>query len=108
MRSNLRKTIFILLALSLLTAVSGVGADGNAVPAIIPKPASMQVKPGKLVLAAGSRIDLQSNDKHARRVAEYLSRLLSSALGGPVPVQAVTSNGLLRGARQEAGRMAGR
>jgi hexosaminidase len=98
MQSNLHKTFFILLALSLLTSASGVGADGNTVPAIIPKPAKMEVKPGVFVLAAGSKIDLQSNDRHSRWIADYLSKLLSSALGGPVPVQLATSNGPLRSA----------
>ena len=98
MPSNPRKSLLILFVLILLITHPGLGADSNAAPAIIPKPAEMEVKPGAFVLAPGCKIDLQSNDRHARWVADDLSKLLSNALGRPVPVHVAKNNRPLRAA----------
>ena len=79
------ETLFLLFVLSLLITISGHGADRAAVPAIIPKPANMEVKGGAFRLAPQTRIYVLSNDGGARSVGEYLSKLISGALGRNVP-----------------------
>lgn len=73
------------MAVNLLIAVSGHGAAGNKAPAIIPKPAHMQVKHGTFPLTPGTKILVLSDDGGARWVGEYLSKFVSGALGSPVP-----------------------
>jgi len=92
LQTNLHRTYFIFLALSLLITASGAGADANTALAIIPKPAKMEAKPGVFVLAPGSEIYLRSNDRNARWVADNLSKLLTNALGGPLPVHVAKSD----------------
>ncbi|MGD1103824.1 MAG: beta-N-acetylhexosaminidase [Terriglobia bacterium] len=85
MQTNLHKTLFFLFAISLLITVSGVGADGNTAPAIIPRPVHMEVERGTFPLAPRTKIFVLSDDSGARWVGEYLAKLVSGALGSPVP-----------------------
>ncbi len=85
MQSNMHKTLFILFALGLLIAASSVRANAKTAAAIIPKPAKMEVKIGAFPLAPGTQIFVLSDDCGARWVGEYLSKLVSPAVGDPVP-----------------------
>jgi hexosaminidase len=88
------KTLFFLFALSLLIAISGLGADRSAAPAIIPKPANMEAKSGAFRLAPQTRIYVLSNEDGARWVGEYLSKLVSDALGSPLRTH-INSNAIV-------------
>jgi hexosaminidase len=86
MQSRPCKTVFSLFAVSLLITVSGFSADNPATPAIVPKPVHMEVKSGAFSLTTGTHIYVLSNDAGARWAGEYLSTLISVALGSPVRV----------------------
>ena len=83
----------ILLAIGLLAAVRGVRADGRASPAIIPKPAQLEVKAGAFHLDSATQIFVLSSDGGARWVGEYVATLLSDALGTSIRAQ-IDPNGV--------------
>jgi len=86
------------MGLLLFPAGSAVCAQPPRAPAIIPKPAQMKVNRGTFTLAPGTKILVRSDDAYAHRVGEYLSKFISGAVGGPLPVHDAPSSSVDRGA----------
>ena len=79
-----QKVPILLLAESLLIFSSVFGAGRSAVPAIIPKPAQMDVKGAAYRLDSTTQVFVMTGDATAAWVGEYLAKMLSDALGKPV------------------------
>jgi hexosaminidase len=94
MQSNPDKTLFICFALNLLITAFTARANANAAPAIIPKPAHMEAKRGAYHLDPRTQIFVLSDDAGARWVGEYLSKLVSTALGSPIRTH-INSNAIV-------------
>ncbi|HEU4902787.1 MAG TPA: family 20 glycosylhydrolase [Flavisolibacter sp.] len=65
-------------------------ADAQTNPvafSLIPVPVSLQVGKGYFLLNKATAIKLSGNDRDVRRVADFLSRKLSTATGFPLPVK---------------------
>ena len=84
MQITSRRPSSILAALLLLVAAPALHAQSRPEPAIIPRPAHLEVTAGSFALGAETRIYVQSEDIEARWVGDYLSKLLSHAIGAPV------------------------
>ena len=87
MQSFAHKSAIFLFALTMLIDISGLGADTNPAPAIIPKPAHMALKGEAFYLNPATQIFVLSRDARARWTGEYLSKLVTDALGSPVHAQ---------------------
>ena len=85
------KTTFVLFALIQLISFSGFATGAHSAPAIIPKPAQMEVKGGTFRFDSHTQIFVLTDDPGARWVGEYLSELLTRALGSPVPAHTFPS-----------------
>jgi hexosaminidase len=86
MQSYQRTALSLLFTVCLLTTVVGPGAGGSTQPAIIPKPAHLEARAGTFSLVPATQIFVRSNDDQTRWVGEYLSTLISEALGKSVRV----------------------
>ncbi len=64
-----------------------------AAPVVIPKPARMEIRSGAFAIGPKTRIDLETSNRDAYWVGEYLSRLLSKALGHSIPVHITNRTG---------------
>jgi hexosaminidase len=62
-------------------------------PGVIPKPARMEIRSGAFAIGPKTRIDLETSSRGADWVGEYLSGLLSKALGHTIPVQITNRSG---------------
>ena len=70
------------------------GENAGAPPAIIPKPATMEVHGGVFVFGPSTTVDLETEDSGARWVGEYLCTLLSNSMGRAVPLHVAAGVGL--------------
>jgi hexosaminidase len=80
--------------LFLIGTLPGISAGiPDVAPAIIPKPATMEVGKGVFTLVPGTGIYLESEDGGVRKIGEFLSTLLSKSMGGEFSVRASASTG---------------
>jgi hexosaminidase len=80
-----------LILICLISSVQGIrAATLSGVPAIIPKPLTMEVRKGVFTLVPGTGIHLESSDGEVRRIGEFLSSLLSKSVGGEFSIHAAT------------------
>jgi hexosaminidase len=87
-----------LICFCLITGVPAISGENAATPpAIIPKPARMEVHGGSFVFGPSTTVALETGDGGAQWVGEYLCTLLSNALGRTVPLR-VAAGGSLRNA----------
>jgi hexosaminidase len=75
------------LALFLLFSVSASAQNGNPPFTVVPEPASLVPKPGVFVLTPVSAISVESNDRDALRVGQFLAEALSAPTGYKLSVK---------------------
>ncbi len=82
------KSVFVLTmcAIGLQTASAGSAQDQNARPAIIPRPAEIEVRPGVLQLTETTSVVVLDNGPGTREVAEYFAGRLRERTGYRIPV----------------------
>jgi len=64
-----------------------------AAPGVIPRPARMEIRSGAFAIGPKTRIELETSNRDARWVGEYLSGLLSKALGRSILVHITNRTG---------------
>ncbi len=85
--------------LALTCFVAGISAPmlhagkTAAAPGVIPQPARMEIRSGTFAIGPKTRIDLDTSNRDAYWVGEYLSGLLSNALGHSIPVHITNRTG---------------
>jgi hexosaminidase len=86
--------LFALICFCLIAGVPAIrGENTGAPPAIIPKPATMEVQGGVFVFGPSTTVDLETEDSGARWVGEYLCTLLSNSMGRAVPLHVAAGVG---------------
>ena len=86
--------MFAVICFCLIAGVPTIrGEKTGAPPAIIPKPATMEVHRGVFVFGPGTKIYVETVDSGARWVGEYLCTLLSSSMGRAVPLHVAPGGG---------------
>jgi hexosaminidase len=89
----------LLIGFCLILSGSALCARSATAPAIIPKPAKLEGKPGVFAIGPSTRIFFAPDDAGgAQRVGEYLSALLAKSLGRNIPVQTAPNTFELGGA----------
>jgi len=81
---GLRQLRMTVLVLVFLAVGPGWGAETWQPPALIPWPVHLEVTAGAFVIGPDTKVYVQSDDIDARWIGDYLSRLLSHAVGAPV------------------------
>ena len=66
-----------------------VAGKTNPLPAIVPKPAMIEVHKGVFILDPHTRIYLEEEDRELRRIGVVLSNFLSNSIGWKGPIHAV-------------------
>ncbi len=86
--------LFAAICFCLVAGVPAISGENAATPpAIIPKPARMEVHEGFFVFGPSTEVDLETRDSGAQWVGEYLRTLLSSSLGRTVPLRIAAGSG---------------
>lgn len=78
------RTIRALLAAALLAPAATFGADA---PAVVPAPASLEVRAGQFALGPTTVLAVEAKDAGARRAAERLAKLLEASAGVTLAVR---------------------
>jgi hexosaminidase len=82
------RRLFAVICFCLIAGVPTIrGENPGAPPAIIPKPARMEVHRGVFVFGPSTTVYLETEDSGARWVGEQLCTLLSSSMGRAVPLR---------------------
>jgi hexosaminidase len=78
----------------LIAGVSAIqAASASGPPAVIPRPARMEVGDGAFVFSPNTAVVLETRESEARWVGEYLCALLGNATGRTVPLRSAAGVG---------------
>jgi len=88
------RRLFAAICFCLVAGVPAIRGENTAAPpAIIPKPARMEVRQGFFVFGPSTTVVLEPGDSGTRWVGEYLCTLLSNSVGRTVPLHTAAGGG---------------